>query len=145
MDEVELGPISYLVVEFPGAKLTGKGMEELLRLTDQGIVRVLDLVFVMKEADGTVTLVEVTDLDHDGTLDLAVFQGASSDLLGADDLAEAGQAIEPNNAAAILLFANTWAAPFVRGLRQSGAQLVASGYVPLDRVAEALEIAEAKG
>ncbi len=145
MDDVELGPISYLVVEFPGAKLTGKGMEELLRLTDQGLVRVLDLVFLMKSADGTVTVAEIADLDHDGTLDLAVFQGASSDLLDEDDIAEAGQAVEPNNAAAVLLFANTWAIPFVQGLRSSGAQLVAAGYIPMDHVAEALDLQEAAG
>ncbi len=145
MDDVELGPISYLVVEFPGAKLTGKGMEELLRLTDQGLVRVLDLVFLMKSADGTVTVAEIADLDHDGTLDLAVFQGASSDLLDEDDIAEAGQAVEPNNAAAVLLFSNTWAIPFVQGLRSSGAQLVAAGYIPMDHVAEALDVQETAG
>jgi hypothetical protein len=145
MDDVELGPISYLVVEFPGAKLTGKGMEELLRLTDQGLVRVLDLVFLMKSADGTVTVAEIADLDHDGTLDLAVFQGASSSLLGEDDIAEAGQAVEPNNAAAVLLFSNTWAIPFVQGLRSSGAQLVAAGYIPMDHVAEALDLQETAG
>ncbi len=145
MDDVELGPISYLVVEFPGAKLTGKGMEELLRLTDQGLVRVLDLVFLMKSADGTVTVAEIADLDHDGTLDLAVFQGASSSLLDEEDIAEAGQAVEPNNAAAVLLFSNTWAIPFVQGLRSSGAQLVAAGYIPMDHVAEALDVQETAG
>ncbi len=145
MDDVELGPISYLVVEFPGAKLTGKGLEELLRLTDQGLVRVLDLVFLMKTADGTVTVAEIADLDHDGTLDLAVFQGASSDLLDAEDIAAAGQAVEPNNAAAVLLFSNTWAIPFVQGLRSSGAQLVAAGYIPMDHLAEALDLQETAG
>ncbi len=145
MDDVELGPISYLVVEFPGAKLTGKGMEELLRLTDQGLVRVLDLVFLMKSADGTVTVAEIADLDHDGTLDLAVFQGASSSLLDEEDIAEAGQAVEPNNAAAVLLFSNTWAIPFVQGLRSSGAQLVAAGYIPMDHVTEALDVQETAG
>jgi hypothetical protein len=117
-------------------------MEELLRLTDQGLVRVLDLVFLMKTADGTVTVAEIADLDHDGTLDLAVFQGASSDLLGPEDIEEAAQAVEPDNAAAVLLFSNTWAIPFVRGLRSSGAQLVAAGYIPMDHVAEALDLHE---
>lgn len=145
MDEVELGPISYLVVEFPGAKLTGEGMKELLRLTERGVIRVLDLVFVMKEASGAVTAIEVTDLDDDGDLDLAVFKGASSDLLGADDLSEAGQVIGTNNAAAILLFENTWAVPFAQALRRNGAELVASGYVPLEQVSDALDVAEAAG
>jgi hypothetical protein len=145
MDDVELGPISYLVVEFPGARLTGQAMEELLRLTDQGLVRVLDLVFLMKTADGTVTVAEIADLDHDGTLDLAVFQGASSDLLGPEDIEEAAQAVEPDNAAAVLLFSNTWAIPFVRGLRSSGAQLVAAGYIPMDHVADALDLQETAG
>ena len=142
-DEVTLGPISYLVVEFPQARLTGEGMAELVRLTELGIIRVLDLVFVMKDADGVVTAVEITDLDGDGELDLAVFEGASSDLLGADDLEEAGGAIAANSAAAVLLFENTWAAPLAGALRRGGAELVAAGYVPLGDLAEALDLAEA--
>lgn len=142
-DEVTLGPISYLVVEFPQARLTGEGMAELVRLTELGIIRVLDLVFVMKDAAGVITAVEITDLDGDGELDLAVFEGASSDLLGADDLEEAGGAISANSAAAVLLLENTWAASLTAALRRGGAELVAAGYVPLGDLAEALDLAEA--
>ncbi|WP_208542957.1 DUF6325 family protein [Nocardioides euryhalodurans] len=145
MDEAELGPISYLVVEFPGARMTGEGLQELVRLTEQGTVRVLDLAFVMKGADGTVTALDISDIDGDGELDLMVFEGASSDLLGPDDLEEAGGALAADSAAAVLLFENTWAAPMVSALRRSGAELVAAGYVPHDQLTEALDLAEAAG
>jgi hypothetical protein len=145
MDEVELGPISYLVVEFPGARMTGEGLQELVRLTEQGIIRVLDLAFVMKGADGTVTALDISDIDGDGELDLMVFEGASSNLLGDDDLEEAGGALAAGSAAAVLLFENTWAEGLVHALRGSGAELVAAGYVPLDQLTEALDLAEAAG
>ncbi|QBR94313.1 DUF1269 domain-containing protein [Nocardioides euryhalodurans] len=140
-----MGPISYLVVEFPGARMTGEGLQELVRLTEQGTVRVLDLAFVMKGADGTVTALDISDIDGDGELDLMVFEGASSDLLGPDDLEEAGGALAADSAAAVLLFENTWAAPMVSALRRSGAELVAAGYVPHDQLTEALDLAEAAG
>ena len=145
MDEVELGPISYLVVEFPGARMTGEGLQELVRLTEQGTIRVLDLAFVMKGADGTVTALDISDIDGDGELDLMVFEGASSNLLGDDDLEEAGGALAAGSAAAVLLFENTWAEGLVHALRRSGAELVAAGYVPLDQLSEALDVAEAAG
>jgi hypothetical protein len=144
-DEVALGPISYLVVEFPEANLTGEGLRELVSLTERGIIRVLDLAFVIKDASGSVTAVDISDLDGDGQLDLTVFEGASSDLLDAEDLTEAGGVIGTNSAAAVLVFENTWAAPFVGALRRNGAELVATGYIPLSDVSEALDLAEAVG
>jgi hypothetical protein len=85
----------------------------------------------------------LADFDSDGTLDLAVFEGASSGLLGEDDVAEAGNVLEPNSSAALLIYENRWAAPFVRELRRGGAQLVAAGIIPLADVAASLEAAEA--
>ncbi|WP_313408952.1 DUF6325 family protein [Aeromicrobium sp.] len=145
MDEVEWGPVGYLVVEYPGAKMTGEGLRELVALTDRGLIRILDLAFVMKAQDGTVSALAIADLDGDGDLDLAVFEGASSDLLGQDDLDEAGQALTAGSAAAVLLYENRWAAPFVSALRRSGAELVSAGFIPLDDLAEALDTAEAAG
>jgi uncharacterized membrane protein len=145
MNDVALGPVDYLVVEFPGNKMTGKGLAELVSLVDRGLIRVLDLVFVRKELDGSVSAVAIADLDGDGDLDLAVFEGASSGMLGDDDVSEAGAVLSPGSSAGIVVFENTWAAPFVTALRESGAEVVASGRIPVDQVYEALELAEATG
>ncbi|KJY24574.1 DUF6325 family protein, partial [Streptomyces katrae] len=81
-----MGPIDYLVVEFPGNRMTGEGFPLLVDLVDRGLIRILDLVFIRKDQDGSVAALEIADLDADGELDLAVFEGASSGLLGQDDL-----------------------------------------------------------
>jgi Family of unknown function (DUF6325) len=139
----ETGPIDYLVVEFPGSRMTGEGLPLLVDLVDRGIIRVLDLVFVQRQLDGSVTAIEIKDFDNDGELDLAVFQGASSGLLGQDDIDEAGSVIEPGNSAGILVYENVWAAPFAAALRRGGAQLVASGRIPVQAILAALDAAEA--
>ena len=138
-EEASLGPVSYLIVEFPGNKMTGDGLQELVNLTEQGLIRVLDLVFVKRELDGTVQAIEVTDLDHDGELDLVVFEGAASGLLDESDLADAQAAIEPGSSAGILIFENTWAARFTKAMRSSGAELVAAGYIPQDALLASLD------
>ena len=89
------GPISYLIVEFPGNKMTGEGFAQLVDLVDRGLIRVLDLTFITRDTDGTTRALKLSDLDQDGQLDLAVFDGASSGLLDAGDLADAGSVIEP--------------------------------------------------
>ena len=94
-----MGPIDYLVVEFPGSRMTGEGLPLLVDLVDRGIIRILDLLFVKKEMDGSVAGVAIADLDKDGTLDLAVFEGASSGMLGQDDIDEAGGVLEPGSSA----------------------------------------------
>ena len=140
----EMGPIDYLVVEFPDTnKLTGEGFRRLVDLVDRGIIRIIDLVFVRKDADGSVEGVAIADLDGDGVLDLAVFEGASSGLLGADDIDEVGGVIEPGNAAAILVYENVWAGPFAAALRRGGAQVVANGRIPVQQLIAALDAAEA--
>ena len=141
-DLEEIGPIDYLVVEFPGSRMTGEGLPLLVDLVDRGIIRVLDLVFVKKELDGSVKGMAIADLDHDGTLDLAVFEGASSGLLDQDDLDEAGAVLEPGSSAGLLVYENRWAAPFAKALRRGGGQLVASGRIPVQALLAALDATE---
>lgn len=137
-----MGPVSYLVVEFPGNKMTGEGFAILVDLVDRGLVRVLDLTFVTKDLDGNVQALELGDLDHDGTFDLAVFEGVSSGLVDQSDLADAASAIEAGSSAGVLIFENHWAADFTHALQRGGAQLVAAGYVPQDALLTSLDAAE---
>jgi len=145
-DEVDtsgaMGPIDYLVVEFPGNRMTGEGFPLLVDLVDRGLIRILDLTFIRKDVDGSVIGLEIGDLTGDGELDLAVFEGASSGLLGQDDLVEAAAALEPGNSAGVLIYENLWAAPFAAALRRGGAELVASGRIPVPAVLAALDAAE---
>jgi hypothetical protein len=135
-----MGPVDYLVIEFPGNRMTGEGIPLLLDLVDRGIVRILDLAFIRKDTDGTVSAVRVEDMDATGAKEFAVFQGASSGLLDRDDLQEAANAIEPGNSAGIIVYENVWAGPLARAWRKGGAQVVASGRIP---VQELLAVAEA--
>jgi Family of unknown function (DUF6325) len=134
-----IGPVDYLVVEFPGSRMTGEGLPLLVDLVDRGIIRVLDLVFIKKEKDGRIRGLTVTDLDQEGVRNLAVFEGAASGLLGDDDLAEASEALQPGSSAGILVYENVWAAPFAAALMRGGAQLVASGRIPVPAMVAALE------
>jgi hypothetical protein len=143
-EDDEIGPVDYLVVEFPGNKMTGEGFPILLDLVDRGIIRILDLMFVRKDADGSVSVLQIADFDGDGKLDLAVFEGASSGLLGDDDLADAASVIEPNSSAGVLIYENAWAAPFAAALRRGGAELVASGRVSAADLVSSLRDAEAR-
>ncbi|SES48151.1 hypothetical protein SAMN04487983_106724 [Streptomyces sp. yr375] len=136
---VEMGPIDYLVVEFPGNRMTGEGLPMLVDLVDRGLIRILDLMFVRKEEDGSLVGLEIADLTGDGALELAVFEGVSSGLLGEDDIQEAGAALRPGSSAGILVYENLWAAPFAAALRRGGAQLVASGRIPVPAVLDALD------
>ncbi|HEY7174263.1 MAG TPA: DUF6325 family protein [Micromonosporaceae bacterium] len=143
MNDVKtMGPIDYLVVEFPGSKLTGKGFPLLVDLVDRGIIRILDLIFVRREMDGSIVGLTIADLDQDGVLDFAVFEGVGSHLLTDEDLGEAASVIEPGNSAGILIYENLWAAPFAAALMESGAQLIASGRIPMPDVMAALDETE---
>ena len=137
-----VGPIDYLVVEFPGNRMTGEGFPLLVDLVDRGLIRILDLMFVRKDDDGSVTGMEIADLTGDGELDLAVFEGVSSGLLGQDDIEEA-TALEPGSSAGILVYENLWAAPFAAALRRGGARMVASGRIPVPDLVAALDATEA--
>jgi len=139
----EIGPLDYLVVEFPGSRLTGEGLPLLVDLVDRGIIRILDLMFIKKELDGTITGLALKDITGDGQLDLAVFQGASSGLVGPEDIEQAGSVLDPGSSAGLLVYENTWAAPFAAALRRAGAELVASGRIPIQDVLDALDAADA--
>jgi len=142
-DQVLVGPIDYLAVEFPGARLTGEGLSALLDLVSRRIIRVLDLRVAKVDENGEVTLVAITDLDGDGTLDLAVFEGVQSGILGDDDIAESAALIQPGNAVGLLLYENTWAGAFVAALRNQGADVIASGRIPASDVIAALDALDA--
>jgi hypothetical protein len=144
MTELAVGPIDYLAIELPAARMRGEGLAALVDLVDRGLIRVLDLRAVRREDDGTFTAVAITDLDHDGTLDLAVFEGIESGLLDDDDLRQAAELIEPGKVVALLLYENTWAAPFVAAMRRAGAELIASGRIPADEVEAMLDALEAE-
>jgi hypothetical protein len=139
MAEQDVGPIDYLVLEFPQAKITGEGMASLLDLVERGIIRILDLRFVVVGEDGSFTAVALADLDNDGKLDLAVFEGAQSGLLGDDDLAEAANLVAPATAVGLLVYENTWAGPFVSAMRNAGAEVIANGRIPADAVIAVLD------
>ncbi|MEV6677637.1 DUF6325 family protein [Streptomyces erythrochromogenes] len=142
-DDIEtMGPVDYLIVEFPGNKMTGEGFPLLVDLVDRGIIRILDLVFVRKDADGSVVALELKDAGG-GEMDLSVFDGVASGLLGQDDIDEAGAALEAGSSAGILVYENVWAAPFARALRRGGAQLVAGGRIPVQALLASLDAMEA--
>jgi hypothetical protein len=137
--DLEVGPIDYLAVELPGARVNGEGFQKLLDLVEGGIIRILDLRAAVVEEDGTTTAMALADLDGDGTLDLAVFHGATSGLLDDEDLERSASLVTPGSAVAVLMYENTWAAPLVGALRRNGAEVIASGRIPADEVIAALD------
>jgi hypothetical protein len=139
----EMGPIDYVVLEWQGElPATGEVQPLLLDLVDRGIVRILDIAFVTKDPDGSVVALDVGDLKQVAAA-FAEFEGASSGLLGFEDLQEAAAALEPGTSAAVLVWENRWAAPVAAALRRSGGQLVASGRIPVQAVLAALDEVEA--
>jgi len=136
-----MGPIDYLLIEWPGRQPTGEVAPHVIDLVDRGLIRILDFAFIAKAEDGSVAAIEISDLGG-GAAEFAAFEGASSGLLSDEDLNEAGNALEPGTSAALLVFENRWAAPFAIAVRQSGGQLVASGRIPTQAVLAALEAAE---
>jgi hypothetical protein len=141
-DGAAMGPVSYLIVEFPGNRMTGDGLTALVDLVDRGVIRLLDLEFVARRDDGAMMAIQLQDLDHDGQLDLAIFEGAASGLIDQSDLDDAAETVTPGSSAGILLFENLWAIDFVEGMRRGGAELVAAGYVPLGDLAASLDVTE---
>lgn len=137
----EMGPIDYILVEWPGRQPNGEVAPHLVDLVDRGLIRILDLAFIEKDEQGNVAALEIADVGGE-VVELAVFEGASSGLLGDDDIADAGSALEPGTAAALLVFENAWAAPFATAVRRSGGQLVASGRIPVQAVLAALDAVE---
>jgi len=141
-DELEeMGPIDYLLVEWPGRQPKGEAAPILVDLVERGIVRVLDLTFITKAEDGSVDAMEISDLGEK-VEELKMLEGASSGLLSDEDTAEAAEALEPGTSAALLVYENRWAAPFAAAVRRSGGQLVANGRIPVQAILAALDAAE---
>jgi Family of unknown function (DUF6325) len=134
-----MGPVDYLVVEFPHRKVPGEGLPLFVDLVDRGVIRVLDLAFVRKEDDGRVRRVALAELGPA----LAVFDGASSNVLDDADIAEVGAVINPDSAACVLVYENRWAAPLARAMRRSGGQVVASDRLQIQAILAALDALEA--
>ena len=141
--EDELGPIDIVVIEYPpDAPMTGEAVPIFLDLVDRGIIRILDIAFLTKGEDGSVAALDVGDLKQVAAA-FAEFEGASSGLLGYEDLQEAAAALDPGTSAAVLVWENRWAAPVATALRRTGGQLVASGRLPVQAVLAALDAVEA--
>ena len=133
-----MGPIDYLVIEWPGGKLTGGAAPILVDLADRGLIRVLDLAFVRKAEDGSVEPLDVSALaaEVEGMSELV---GASSGLLGSEDLDEVANALDPGSVAGILVYENAWAGPFAAAVRRAGGELVANGRIPVQSILAALD------
>jgi hypothetical protein len=142
--EDELGPIDIVVIAYPAdAPMTGEAVPIFLDLVDRGIIRVLDVVFVRQNEDGTVSGFEASDLDSDSLGDFKAFEGASTGLLGEDDVATAGETLEPGTAAVMIVYENRWAAPFAAAVRRNGGVLVANHRITAQELMDALDTADA--
>jgi hypothetical protein len=141
--EEELGPVDIVVIGYPAdAPMTGEAIPLLLDLVDQGIIRVLDVLFVMQGPDGTFSGFEATDVEPDRIGDMHVFAGASSGLLGTDDVTTVAETIEPGTAAVMIMYENRWAAPFAAAVRRNGGVLLDNQRIPPADVVAALDAAE---
>jgi hypothetical protein len=141
-DELEeMGPIDYVLIEWPGRQPSGEAAPHLVDLVERGIIRVLDLAFITKGEDGSVAGLEIADLGNE-VAELKVFEGASSGLISDEDVAEAAEALEPGTSAALLVYENSWAGPFAAAVRRSGGQLVANGRIPVQAFIAALDAVE---
>jgi Family of unknown function (DUF6325) len=139
----ELGPIDIVVIAYPAdAPMTGEAVPIMLDLVERGIIRVLDVLFVMQNEDGTFSGFEATDLNAKGVGDLKEFEGASSGLLGDDDVATASEALEPGSAAVMIVYENRWAAPFAAAVRRNGGVVVDNQRIPAQDVMDALDAVE---
>jgi hypothetical protein len=135
------GPIDYVLLEFTGNRLTGRAAEELVSLVDRGIVSVYDVMIVGKDADGSVYMVDLADPSGQAG-GFAGLHGARTGILAEDDLPEVAGAMEPGTLAALIVYENTWAIPFVAAALESGGQLIAGGRIPAQDVMEVLEALE---
>ena len=138
----ELGPVDYLVVEFPAgaSNFTGEMIAELRKLIDQGIIRVIDMLILIKEADGSVDAMELSDVDELGELEQ--IETELAELLAADDVEHLAAAMDPGSTAGVLIWENLWAAPFASAARRSGGQLIANGRIPIQAIIASIEADE---
>jgi hypothetical protein len=143
----ELGPIDYVVIEFPAdkARFDGAVLEQLTALVDAGIIKVLDLLIIKKEADGTFDGFEVHEFEDDAVGVLRELGAEAAELLAVEDVEFIAEALEPDTVAAVLVWENTWAVPFAVAVRKSGGQLVANGRIPIQAILAAIEADEEAG
>ncbi len=139
-EQDEIGPIDYVLVEWPDRQPRGEAAPLLLDLVERGLIRILDLAFISKDEDGNAAGVDVSEL---GIEAFSEFDGVSSGLVGDADIEEAAKALEPGTSAALLVYENRWAAPFASAVRRGGGQLVAGGRIPVEAIAAALDEVEA--
>ena len=137
----DLGPIDYLVVEFPAGKsnFSGEALSQLKSLVDRELVRILDLVFIMKGADGSIEAFELDEFEHEDFGGLRELGADAAHLLAAEDVDAIAEDIESDSIAAVLVWENTWAAPFASSLRRAGGQLVETGRIPMQAILAVLE------
>jgi hypothetical protein len=147
VDEVnvdELGAVDWIVVEFPGSKFNGQIAPALRDLVERGLVRVLDLLVLKKDSDGSLEAFELSDLDPEEIGEMRTYEAELAMLLSEDDVTAIAEAIEPGSSAAVLVWENVWAAPFASAVRRSGGQLVASGRIPIQALLAAVDADEAE-
>ena len=139
-----LGPVDYLIVEFPAgaSNFTGEMAKELLALVDAGTIRVIDVLILTKNEDGTVEAMELSDIEQLGPLQAVEAQLA--ELLAAEDVENLAAAMDPGSTAGVLIWENLWAAPFASAARRSGGQLIANGRIPIQAIIASIEADEAR-
>jgi hypothetical protein len=135
----ELGAVDWVVLEFPGSKFNGSIAPVLNDLTDRGLIRILDLLVVKKDEDGSFEAFEIEDVDDSELGDLRAYESGLAMVLGEQDLEDIASVIEPGSSAAVLVWENKWSAPFGAAVRHSGGQLIARGTIPNQAVLAALE------
>ena len=135
----ELGPVDWLVVEFPGSRFKGEIAPALDDLVEAGTIRVLDLVLIKKDEDGSVGFFEISDLDEGELGGIVAYETELATLLAAEDVEAVAAAVEPGSSAGLLVWENTWAAPFASAVRRAGGQLVANGRIPVQAILAAIE------
>ena len=139
----ELGPVDYAIIEFPAdtANFTGEMAEALLGLVDSGIIRVIDILILVKDDDGGVEAMELSDVDDLGPLQ--ALEAELAELLAADDVIHLAAAMDPGSTAGVIIFENLWAAPFASAVRHSGGRLIADGRIPIQAIIASIEADDA--
>jgi hypothetical protein len=139
----QLGPVDYVVVEFPAgaSNFTGEMAKELLALVDAGTIRVIDVLILTKNEDGSVDAMELSDIPNLGPLQKV--EAELAELLAADDVVNLAAAMEPGSTAGVLIWENLWAAPFASAARRSGGQLIANGRIPIQAIIASIEADDA--
>ena len=139
----ELGPVDYVIVEFPAGatNFTGEMATELLALVDAGPIRVIDILILVKDADGSVDALELSDLDELG--ELQRLEAELAEMLAEEDVEKLAAAMDPGSTAGVLIYENLWAAPFASAARRAGGQLIANGRIPIQAIIAAIEADEA--